>query len=92
MSRWHQANRKRWAAVRRRVLERDGYRCRQCGKAGRLEVDHVVPLEKGGDEWDEANLQAICRLHHIQKTQGENRRPLTPAEAAWRELVVELTA
>ena len=33
----------RWGVVRRFILKRDGYRCRACGKAGRLEVDHIVP-------------------------------------------------
>ena len=28
----------RWGVVRRFILKRDGYRCRACGKAGRLEV------------------------------------------------------
>ena len=26
------------------VRDLDGWRCRLCGKSGRLEVDHVVPL------------------------------------------------
>ena len=29
-------------------LERAGWRCERCGKAGRLEVHHVRPLHKGG--------------------------------------------
>ena len=30
--------------MRRVVLERDGWRCRECGLPGRLEVDHVLAL------------------------------------------------
>ena len=52
-----------------------------------MEVDHVVPLDKGGDPWDPANLQTLCRGCHVAKTAAENRRPLTPAEAEWRVLV-----
>ena len=34
----------RWKRVRRAAIERDGYRCRACGKAaGRFEVDHIIP-------------------------------------------------
>ena len=81
----------RWAAARRAVFERDGYRCVQCSRAGRLECDHVTPLDKGGDPWDPSNLQTLCRVCHIAKTREENRRPLTEAEVAWRQLVDELT-
>ena len=91
MSRHHsRLNARRWDAVRSGVFESDGWRCRQCGKAGRLEVDHVVPLKRGGDPLALDNLQALCRACHIEKTRRENRRPPTPAEAAWRRLVAEM--
>ena len=64
---------RRWTALRRRVFERDGYRCRSCGKAGRLEADHIKPLHKGGRPYDPANLQTLCRTCHIRKTADENR-------------------
>jgi len=50
-------------SVRRRfdVLKRDGYKCRICRKAGgELEVDHIVPVSKGGTN-DIDNLQTMCR-------------------------------
>ena len=67
-------NARRWAAVRRAVLERDGYRCVECGRAGRLECDHVVPLQRepGQDVYDPNGLQTLCRACHIEKTRGEN--------------------
>ena len=82
----------RWDAVRRAVFERDNFRCVMCGRAGRLECDHIVPLqcEPGQDPYDMNGLQTACRSCHIAKTARENRRPLTPAELAWRELVSEL--
>ena len=71
---------------------RDGYRCVECGKAGRLECDHVEPLQRepGQDPYDPNGLQTLCRACHLAKTRTENRRPFTPAEAAWRELVAEI--
>ena len=76
----------RWKRVRAQIRERDGYRCRQCGKAGRLEVDHIVPIAAGGDPWEPANLQTLCIFHHHAK--GREDRPPVPAPvAAWRALV-----
>ena len=82
----------RWAAVRRAVFERDGYRCVMCGKAGRLEADHTTPLQRepGQDPYDPNGLQTLCRGCHTEKTRRENRRTLTPTELAWRALVAEL--
>ena len=79
-------DRKRWQHVRLAALDRDGYRCQSCGKAGRLEVDHVQPLDKGGDAYALGNLQALCRGCHIAKTRAENRKP-SAARDAWEELV-----
>ena len=62
MSRHHvHLDARRWQAVRRAVFERDGYRCVECGRSGRLECDHITPLDRGGDPWDLDNLQALCR-------------------------------
>ena len=94
MSRHHAPlNARRWAAVRGAVFDRDGYRCRSCGLAGRLECDHITPMQRepGQNPYDPNGLQTLCRACHIEKTARENRRELTPAEAAWRELIVELS-
>ena len=88
-SQFQTLNRARWAKVRRQVLDRDGWRCVKCGKAGRPEVDHVLPLHLGGDAWALDNLQTLCRACHIQKTRGENRREMSLDEAAWQQLMDE---
>ena len=80
---------RRWAAVRRAVFDRDGWRCRECARAGKLECDHVVPIWHGGDPWSLANLQTLCRGCHIDKSAGEARRP-DPEREAWRALVAEI--
>ena len=93
MSRHHtHLHARRWAAVRRAVLKRDGFGCVECGRAGKLEVDHIVPMQRepGQDVYDVNGLQTLCRSCHLAKTARENRRLLTPAELAWRELVAEL--
>ncbi len=61
----------RWRQLRRQVFERDGWRCRQCGRAGRLECDHIRNWREGGPFWSMHNLQALCRGCHIEKTSRE---------------------
>ena len=65
--------------IRVRALHRGGYRCAGCGaldKSGKsLEVDHILPLERGGDHSD-GNLQLLCKPCHSVKTrlESEERR------------------
>lgn len=77
----------RWRRVRRIVLDRDGWRCRKCGKAGRLEVDHIVPLEAGGEPFELDNLRALCRDCHIRR---HRRAPRDPERAKWRNMVAAM--
>ena len=86
----------RWRAYRRRVLFRDRYRCRACGRTGRLEVDHVKPRREHPERaWDISNLQALCRGCHIAKTRRENQqrrrppKPRGPLIAAWDALIAD---
>ena len=75
-------NPRQYRRIRREILERDGCRCVKCGKAGRLEVDHIEPREHGGSD-DPENLRALCVDCHF-------KRHNPPTVAAWRELVREL--
>src|SRR5208282_1403482 len=56
----HVANRRVPDSMRAAVLVRDGGRCRRCRRAIKLEMDHIVPLSKGG-KTEESNLQTLCR-------------------------------
>lgn len=90
MSRRHwRLDARRWAAARRMVFERDGHRCRKCGRAARLECDHIVPLEQDKDQnpYDSDNLQTLCRACHMAKTARENRRPVSAERKAWLDLL-----
>ena len=92
MSRFHDFHRLRgreWEDLRREVLDAANWRCARCGAYGN-EVDHVIPLHKGGAPRDRDNLQVLCGECHGEKTRGENRREPTPAEAAWRAFAAEL--
>jgi 5-methylcytosine-specific restriction endonuclease McrA len=45
------------------VLERDGWRCQVCGSLANLEVHHIMPRSKLGDEAEE-NLITLCSQCH----------------------------
>ena len=91
MSKYHaKLDRRRWEWVRRRVLKRDGWRCRECGRYGN-QVDHIKPLHQRGAVYDESNLQVLCKSCHAQKTRLENRGPVEPEREAWAALVRELS-
>ena len=61
----------RWRTIREFVLARDGFACNRCNRRSGLEVDHRLPISQGGHPWDPANLQVLCRGHHITKTKEE---------------------
>ena len=81
-------DRRRWNRLRRRMFDEVGWRCRECGKAGRLELDHIKPVHQGGSWWDEGNLQVLCRGCHFEKTAAENSRPSSPERRAWQALLL----
>ena len=74
------------------MLNAANWRCAKCGRYG-SEVDHIIPLRRGGDPWALDNLQVLCGGRggcHAQKTARENRRVLTGEQQKWRELLEEL--
>ncbi len=76
---------KTWLMRRKQAFERDpicawrfedGTRCQRLAE----ELDHIVPLDTGGEEYLATNLQLLCAEHHRLKTARENReRTLPPA-------------
>lgn len=48
-----------WEALRKAVLERDGYICQHCG-AEATDADHLIPKAMGGTDVME-NLVASCK-------------------------------
>jgi hypothetical protein len=62
-----------WRIVRGRVVERDGHRCRACGKDLRgvpgwvTEVHHIRPRAEGGSDHP-SNLLTLCVMCHKRIT------------------------
>ena len=51
------------------IYERYNYMCRKCGSTENLEIDHIIPIAKGGKTtWD--NLQTLCR--DCNQLKGDN--------------------
>ncbi|MFF1958098.1 HNH endonuclease [Streptomyces sp. NPDC058220] len=58
------------ARLRAPVGARGGARCARCGSlalAGSVDVDHVRPLARGGEDTDQ-NVQVLCHDCHLAKT------------------------
>lgn len=47
------------------IVQRDQV-CRLCGREDRLQVDHIIPLARGGNSSIE-NLQALCLTCNVRK-------------------------
>ena len=60
---------------RRKIAQRQNWKCAStsCNLEGELEaydLDHIIPLWKGGEDTDD-NLQALCPACHRRKTDLE---------------------
>jgi 5-methylcytosine-specific restriction endonuclease McrA len=67
------------ARLRFGILQRDGFRCRYCGRPGNapgvvLHVDHVVPVAAGGATTED-NLLTACDECNL----GKAARAVVPA-------------
>ncbi|PYU19078.1 MAG: hypothetical protein DMG30_25485 [Acidobacteria bacterium] len=65
-----------YVQLRRKVLERDGWRCQICGRTESLEVHHIHRRSLLGDDVAE-NLITLCARCH----QEAHRQGHTPSRA-----------
>jgi len=68
---------KNWTVQRGLALERDGGKCRVCGKkpdGWNNDVHHIIPVHKFNGDYiaanDLGNLITLCRYHHNQIEMG----------------------
>jgi 5-methylcytosine-specific restriction enzyme A len=45
--------------------------CQHCDRELATDVDHIRPIERGGDPWALSNLQALCAPCHGRKMKAE---------------------
>jgi 5-methylcytosine-specific restriction protein A len=65
------------AARLRKAVDKAGFGvCVKCGRefpASGVDVDHRLALALGGKDID-ANVQVLCKPHHVEKTREDRRR------------------
>jgi 5-methylcytosine-specific restriction enzyme A len=65
---------RKWMKLRDIALQRTQYRCAECLRNDRLaparQVDHIIPLHKGGTDHPD-NLEALCLSCHERKTAAD---------------------
>jgi len=62
----------RWMKLRRVILAEEPI-CMICRRAASAEVDHILPLSKGGTDCRD-NLQGVCKECHNEKTKKDRRQ------------------
>lgn len=69
-------NSSQWRKYRKDFLLRNPL-CRMCDAKGLITpatyVDHIVPINKGGEVWDESNHQPLCKSCHAAKSARDGK-------------------
>lgn len=65
---------KRWRRLRQLQLNTEPL-CRECGAPGRV-VDHIQQISRGGERYDQDNLQTLCDSCHNKKRLEESKREI----------------
>lgn len=74
-----------WERFRRFCIKRANWKCARCGKGGRLECHHKIPLSRGGAKWDLRNIEVVCRACHF-----DEHRAHLPERQQWLDLIADL--
>ena len=64
------------------ILRRDEFTCQLCGSYRHLQIHHIQPRSKGGDN-SEANLLTLCRDCHADVHAGKEK--LQPSSVLLRD-------
>lgn len=54
------------AAIKRFIFQRDKGQCQVCESKHQVEVDHILPLHRGGQN-EISNLRLLCRAHNAHR-------------------------
>lgn len=53
-------------SVRKEVFKLHGNKCLKCGETNNIQIDHVIPVDKGGIN-DLSNYQPLCKRCNVKK-------------------------
>ena len=70
----------------RKILLEENPICNVCDDEPAIELDHIIPLEQGGDPWDSENLQSICKTCHEVKTAREQGKRIVRVDVHGRPI------
>ena len=55
-----------FSSLKWKIFKRDNFSCKNCGRQEFLELDHIIPISKGGKEKEE-NYQTLCKKCNVRK-------------------------
>lgn len=65
-----------WRKIRKLFISKNPL-CKHCDDKGitttATVVDHIIPIERGGDKLNEENFQSLCESCHNKKSSNESR-------------------
>lgn len=78
-----------WKRKRKVILKRDNYRCKECGRYGKVveanTVHHILPIEERPDlRFNNNNLVSLCEEHH-EKMHNKFNGTLSKLGDSWRD-------
>lgn len=71
--------------IRKKVLERDCYKCSICDSTDRLVVDHCYPYSQGGGN-EMVNLRTLCWKHNAERNKYMKNYPLSLGRRVSKEV------
>lgn len=77
-------DRSSWEEIKAAVKERDGHRCRKCPSREGLQVDHILPVAKGG-RTVMSNLWTLCVNCHCRRPGHQKVAKLIKAGDEYRK-------
>lgn len=80
---------RRWKLTRRRIFDRDGWRCVECGNPGALECDHKRKPRDVAQFFEAGNLRTLCRDCHIKRHRSDYA---VPGRGEWLDWLDEVVA
>lgn len=87
---WAGGSDTRWRNFRAWIMDRDGYLCQIRGKGCTLtaplvggHVDHIVPLQLGGQKYDPVNARAACAHCNTSRRIRISEEPPPKKVSSW---------